>query len=241
MRSGYGVPFAFGGFMLIYAAMYVIAPAIIGIATGDELSGFKQDRDADLLPLLMLGGGLAIMLYTGSYYLRQRVESEDASIKAGTTPVDRLAESLSLGLEVDPVKKHKMLTGRRGATWVAVHLERRRTRIVARHGLRLPEDFRISAGAARGDRFGNVVLDGALVGQKLSALEMDWTHPRTTALLMEVLHQHPGSHIDGTNIVVVGKLKQSELDGVLDAVAALAERLGERPAPPVRPVFPGRG
>jgi len=239
-RSGYGVPFAFGGFMIFYAALYVLAPAVVGVATGDELSGFNQDRDADLMPLLMFAGGVAVILIFGSSYLRRQVEAEDEAERTGQTREDKLARALGLSVEDDPVGKHKVLAGKRGDVWVAVHLERRKIRIVARHDLRLPASFSIQAGKAKGDRFGNVVLDGALRASGLSALETDWTHPRTTALLMEVLHQHPGSVVDGKNIVVAGKLKEAQLDGLLDSIAALVGRLGTPAAPVERPRFPGR-
>lgn len=241
-RTGYALPFAFGGFMLLYSVMYLLAPAVIGVATSDELSGFNQSatRDAELFHYLLLFGGLGLTVYFGSQMLRSQVEEQLEQERTGATPVDRLAADLRLNVEVDPTHKHKVLTGRRGGHFVKVHLERRQTRLVARHNLKLPPGFQIIAGKKKGDKFGNVVLDGALVGEKLSALTVDWTHPRTTALLMELLQQHPGSVVDHTSVTVKGKLKTEDLDRLLDGIAELVNHLSTPMKAAERPRFPGR-
>jgi hypothetical protein len=233
-------PFAFGGFVAISGLMYVVIPAIFHGVTGERMAGFQQDRDGDLIPLLLIGGGIGIILYFGSYYLRQRVERDEAQVRTKSTPSDALAAALKLSLETDPVGKHKVLTGRRGEVWLAVHLKRRQTRIVARHGLRLPKGTLIQAGKQKGDRFGNVLLDRALMATGLDAFQVDWTHPRTMALMLELLQQHPGSTIDARNITIQGKLNTADLDGLLDSVVALAALLKAPPAPSERKPFPGR-
>lgn len=241
-RTGYVLPFAFGGIMLLYSGMYLLRRATIGIATSDAMVGFNQSatRDAELLHYLLLVGGLGLTAYFGSQMLRARVEDQLEQERAGTTPVDRLADALRLNVDVDPATKDKVLTGRRGGRFVKVFLERRQTRVVVRHDLRLPAGFQITAGRQKGDRFGNVVLDGALVGQKLSALAADWTHPRITALMMELLQQHPGSVIDHQNVSIVGKLPSEALDRLLDAVAELTDLLHAPVREARRPTFPGR-
>ena len=83
------MPFAFGGFIVISGLLYVVIPAIIHGLTGERMPGFQQDRGADLIPLFLIGGGLTVILYFGSYYLLQRVEQDAEQVRSKSTPNDK--------------------------------------------------------------------------------------------------------------------------------------------------------
>lgn len=242
LRSSAPSPYGFmaGGFIVISGLLYVVLPAVFHSVTGERMAAFQRDRDSEIIPLMLIGGGLAIILYFGSYYLRQRVEHDAEQAKTKSTPSDKLASALKLSLETDPLGKHKVMNGRRGDVWLAVHLERRQTRIIARHGLRASKDTHIQAGKQTGEHFGNVVLDRALSATGLEALQVDWTHPRTTALMLELLQQHPGSVIDERNITIKGRISTDALEGLLDSVVELVKLLQTPSSPVARKPFPGR-
>ena len=127
-----------------------------------------------------------------------------------------------------------------------MHLEKKKTRILARHNLKLPAGFSITNTAKsvkppQSDAQGAVVLSRDLKLAGTDGMAVAWEHPQVASALMAVLSRFPGSSIDSQRITVEGAgLRQDEIAGQLEAIERLVGTLKDPPAADMAPPrFPG--
>jgi hypothetical protein len=233
--SGYGR-------ISIFWVMVVFAGPIIGaIINGGLPDGSNSTRG--MPPIVFVGGGLTIALLVGSKLLQERVRSQEA---AGPQPtkLDEFAREIGLLVETDATTKLPKLTGRRDQVWLAVHLEKKRIRIIARHNLSLPAGFSITNTGGKPVKptgRGGVVLGRALQFAGAEGMPVVWEHPDVAGALMSVLHPWPGSSIDSQRITVEGVgMRQEDIQGCIGEIVRLVAVLKDPPTADITPPrFPG--
>ncbi|MFT5681524.1 MAG: MFS family permease [Myxococcota bacterium] len=234
---------SYGGFSIFWVIVVVAAPVVGVILNGGLPDGSNSTRG--IPPIFIVGGGLGIAMLVGSKLLQERVRKQDAE-GPKPTKIDEFAKSIGLLLEVDAATKRPKLTGRRGQVWLAVHLEKKKTRILARHNLSLPAGFSITNTGKKiskkiGASQGGVILGRSLQFAGTEGMPVVWEHPEIAGALMAVLHPFPGSSIDSQRIIIEGVgLKQDEIQGYIDEIVRLVEVLKAPPAQDIKaPRFPG--
>ena len=239
----YGSTGGYGGFSIFWVVVVVAAPIIGAIISGGLPDGTNNARN--MPPIFFVGGGLAIALLVGSKLLQDRVRrQEEEDPKPGK--FDLFAKEIGLLVEVDATTKRPKLTGKRGRVWLAVHLEKKKTRIIARHNLKLPAGFSITNTGKKPAKLlnaahGGVVLSQALQFSGAEGMSVVWAHPEVASSLMAVLHPYPNSSIDHQRITIEGVgMKQADIKGYIDDIVRLIEVLRSPPTQDITaPRFPG--
>ena len=239
----YGSTGGYGGFSIFWVIVAFAAPVVGTIINGGLPDGTNSSRV--IPPILLYGGGFAIALMVGTKWLQDRVRREE---EEGPKPgkLDIFAQEIGLLPEVDDATKRPKLTGKRGQVWLAVHLERRKIRIVARHNLKLPAGFQITNTGkkpvqALSASQGGVVLGKALQFEGTDAMAVAWNHPDVASALMATLHPYPGSRIDHKTLTIDGAgMKRADIVGHIDEIVRLVAVLKSPPQQDITaPKFPG--
>lgn len=240
----YGSTGGYGGFSIFWVIVVFAAPIVGAIFSGGLPDGSSSLRS--IPPIFFVASGVGIAVLVGSKLLQDRVRKLEAE---GPKPskLEEFAREIRLLLEEDPATKRPKLTGKRGQVWLAVHLLKKQTRIVARHNLKLPADFSITnTGKTRSKVLssaqGGLVLSQALQFAGAEELDIAWQHPEVAGALMAVLHPFPGSSINSKHITIEGAgMKQDEIDGHINDIVKLVAVLREPPSEDIQPPrFPGK-
>ncbi|MDG1483414.1 MAG: hypothetical protein P8R54_27735 [Myxococcota bacterium] len=239
----YGSSGGYGGFSIFWLIIVFVGPVFAVALSGGLPDGSNSNRG--IPPIFIVGGGLSIAVLVGSKLLQERVRKLEAE-GPKPTKIEAFAKSLGLLHETDAATKRPKLTGKRGRIWLAVHLEKKKIRILARHNLSLPAGFSITnTGKAVAPKLaaaqGGVVLGRSLQFVGSEGMPVVWEHPDVASALMAVLHPFPGSSIDNQRVTIEGSgMKKDEVQGYIDEIVQLVDILR---APPIQdlqaPRFPG--